>query len=264
MPSLSRLFASVRERLLDSGARPIPQADPERRRFFRRAGVGAAAAVGTGLFMPDDAWAGVEGRANEFGIRPGTVVDAQGRPMAASGLEPYVGEIMMTGWNFATRGWQLCNGQLLPVNQNSALFSLLGTVFGGDGVTTFALPDMRGRFPMQFGAGPGLSLHNLGARGGTEQTTLLTPNLPAHTHMVTPNQPVAAAAGTLRSPGGNVPAADPAGAAIYAPASAANASFGSQPGTTSATGGNLPVSIMPPFLTLNFQIALVGVFPSRT
>lgn len=104
------------------------------------------------------------------------------------GTDPFLGEISWFAGNFAPRGWAFCNGQLLSIAQNTALFSLLGTIYGGDGRTTFALPDMRGRSPMHFGTGPGLSARQIGERGGTEANTLSVGNLPAHTHTITPPQ----------------------------------------------------------------------------
>src|SRR5438270_2669849 len=96
--------------------------------------------------------------------------------------EPFLGEIRMFGGNFAPRGWSLCNGQLLPIAQNTALFSLLGTTYGGNGQTTFALPDLRGRVPLHWGQGPGLSNYDLGEQTGTESVTLLSTQMPAHSH----------------------------------------------------------------------------------
>ncbi|MCP3973971.1 MAG: phage tail protein [bacterium] len=102
------------------------------------------------------------------------------------GTDPYLGEISWFAGNFAPRGWALCNGQLLQISQNPALFSVLGTTYGGDGRTTFALPDMRGRSPIHMGTGPGLSNRRLGERGGSETTTISVANLPAHTHTISP------------------------------------------------------------------------------
>ena len=260
-PPFGRLLEAARTHLLDRGARPAP--DAGRRTFFRRAGAGALGVVGTGLLLPNEAWAATQERAAEFGITPGSVVDAQGRPVAARGAEPYLGEIMMCGWNFAARGWAFCNGQIMAISQNSALYSLLGTIYGGDGQSTFALPDLRGRFPTQFGSGNGLTPHDIGQRGGTESVTVTTAQMPAHQHAVTP-QPVAAAVGTLRSPVGNVPAADPEGELTYSPPSAGSGTFGGAAATTAMAGGSQPIQTMPPFLAINFQIALQGIFPSRS
>ena len=165
--------------------------------------------------------------------------------------EPFIGEIRMFGFNFAPRSWSFCDGQLLPINQNSALFSLLGTTYGGDGRTTFGLPDLRGRFPLHSGngsAGPGLTARNLGSKSGLQDTTL-----PAHTHSV----PVSANIGNETSPVGNVPAVANDGESNYSDTSTANSS--------TAVTGNSPVDTnMPPYLAINFCIALTGLFPSRS
>lgn len=171
--------------------------------------------------------------------------------------EPFIGQIMCAGFNFAPRGWAQLDGQLLPIAQNSALFSLLGTTYGGDGRTTFGLPDMRGRFLTHHGSGPGLTPRSMGERGGTEQHTLLSPQLPAHTHSVAPRASTARA--DALSPSGAVP-----GSLTRVPL------FAAAPGDTamaatesSAVGNNQPVPHMPPFVTVNCFIALEGVFPSR-
>jgi len=261
MPSLSSLLDAARRRV--SG--PPATADTDgRRRFFRRAGALGAAAVGTSLLAPDDAWAGVRERADRFGITPGTVVDAQGRAVSGSQDTPMLAQIIMFGSNFAPRGWAFCDGQLLAISQNSALFSLLGTIYGGDGRTTFALPDMRSRIPVHPGHGPGLSAYRLGEKGGRESVTLTAMNLPSHNHSHNHTQPVAVAAGTTRNPNGNVPASDNSGDFIYAAAAGAGQAF--QPVSTSSvnTGGNQSFPIMNPFLAVNFIIALQGIFPSRS
>lgn len=172
-------------------------------------------------------------------------------------MDPLLGEIIMFAGNFAPRGWALCNGQLLSIAQNTALFSILGTTYGGDGVTTFALPDLRGRVAIQPGTGPGLSTYNLGERAGTETNTLTISQLPAHNHMLVGSSQTADQAG----PGGHVLATEPTGStAIYnsaAPDQTLNAA------SISPTGNNQPVNNIQPFLCVNFIIALEGVFPSR-
>lgn len=170
--------------------------------------------------------------------------------------EPFLGMIIVVPYNFAPRGWAFCNGQILAIAQNTALFSLLGTTYGGNGQTTFALPDLRGRFPNSSGQGPGLSPYSLGQVSGTENTTLTINQMPQHIHAFTPlaNSNDASSA----KPAGKFPALTPGNA--YAP---------TQDGTTmgqqqvAPAGGSQPFSIMPPYLTLNFCIALEGIFPSR-
>ncbi len=256
------MSTSFLSRLL--GARRRPDAPPSDRRAFLRRASGADR-LHISSFLPDDAWEEVRARAEAAGITPGTVVDARGRPVEARGAEPFLGEIMMCGWNFAARGWAFCNGQLQSIAENNALFSLLGTIYGGDGRTTFALPDLRGRFPTQFGSGPGLMTHNLGQRAGAESVTQTMAQMPAHQHGVTP-QPVANVQATLRSPVGNVPAIDAGTPPIptHAPPADASGTFGGAATTTGLAGGTQPTPTMPPFLAVNFQIALFGIYPSRS
>jgi microcystin-dependent protein len=176
---------------------------------------------------------------------------------AAAQSEPLLGQIMCGAWNFAPRGWALLNGQLLPIAQNTALFSLLGTTYGGNGQTTFALPDLRGRVPMHWGQGPGLSSRDLGESGGTETNTLSVAQLPPHAHTVAPLGSNNDA--TAVSPAGKVPAAkarttlytDPVNLVAQAPT------------TTSAAGGGQPVNNVQPYLTFTCVIAVEGIYPSR-
>lgn len=174
--------------------------------------------------------------------------------------DPFVAEIRIFGFNFAPTGWAMCNGQLLPISQNTALFSLLGTTYGGDGKSTFGLPDMQGNVPMHPGQGPGLSDHFLGEMSGTQNVTLLLSEIPAHAHFV---GRASDQAGDSITPTNSVWATSPAGrgtAALYQPAPATGAM---QPNSLSPTGGGLPHNNMQPYLTLNFCIALQGVFPPR-
>jgi microcystin-dependent protein len=174
--------------------------------------------------------------------------------------EPFIGEIRMFAGNFAPRGWSLCQGQLLSIAQNTALFSILGTTYGGNGQTTFALPDLRGRAPMNPGQGPGLSPRTLGEQGGTETVTLLANQMPAHNHMLA----ASGAQGDQFSPEGHVPAVL-VDANTQQPAN----QYGASPNTTmnpasiSVAGGSQPHQNMSPFLCVNFIIALEGIFPSR-
>lgn len=171
--------------------------------------------------------------------------------------EPFLAEIIMFGGNFAPRGWALCNGQLLQISSNTALFSILGTTFGGDGRTTFALPDMRGRIPIHDGTGPGLSPYRLGQRGGTETIPLNANQLPAHTHAVQ----CANKGGNERSPVGAYPAVDGTGVAANFSDRPANATS-KWPETTNAGSGQAHNNVQP-FQCVNFIIALQGIFPSR-
>ena len=175
-------------------------------------------------------------------------------------MEGTIAEIRMFGGNFAPRGWALCQGQLLAIVQNTALFALLGTTFGGNGQTTFALPDLRGRVPVGWGQGPGLSNYDLGQVGGAESVTLLTTQLPAHNHSIT----ASSVAGTATAPAGNYPAvvvdptANPMSAyGTGAPLVQMNAA------SVAAAGGSQPHNNVQPFLGMNYIICLEGVFPSR-
>jgi microcystin-dependent protein len=170
--------------------------------------------------------------------------------------EPFVGEIRMFGGSFAPRSWALCDGQLLAVNQNDALFSLLGTTYGGDGRTTFGLPDLRGRIPLHAGSGPGLTPRSLGSRSGTESNTLNANQLPAHNHIF--NGTTNPAGDT--SPAGNLPGTA-AGSNLYNNASANLVAMDADMVATNGGGGSHN-NVMP-FLCVNFIIALFGIYPSR-
>jgi microcystin-dependent protein len=165
--------------------------------------------------------------------------------------EPFLSEIRIMSFNFAPKGWALCNGQLLPINQNQALFSLLGTTFGGDGRVNFALPDVRARTPIHVGSG-----HTLGERGGEQAHTLSSPELPTHTHTVNATTIPA----TTNSPGPTVLTAQSTSANLYA--SAAQNQVSMSPQMVANVGGSQAHLNMQPFLTLSFCIALQGIFPS--
>lgn len=169
--------------------------------------------------------------------------------------EPFVGEIRMFAGNFAPRGWAFCDGQLLAVSQNDALFSLLGTIYGGDGRTTFGLPDLRGRIPLHQGHGPGLSERRLGSKGGAEKVTLTTNQLPSHSHAWNANT----AAATGGSPQGKV-LATPSGFRLYQQTDP-NANLAAS--TIANTGGSQSHTNLMPTLCVHFIIALVGIYPSR-
>jgi len=170
--------------------------------------------------------------------------------------EPLLGSIMLFAGTFAPRGWAFCNGQLLPISQNSALFAIIGTLYGGDGRTTFALPDLRGRVPVGVGQGPGLSNYPIGQRTGVEQTFLTTANLPSHSHSLR----ASSSPGNSNSPEGNVPAVNRDGILHYGPA--ADVSMSSV-GITN-TGNGQAVNNIQPVLGMHYCIALQGIFPSRS
>ena len=176
---------------------------------------------------------------------------------AAQASDPFIGQIMCAGFTFAPRGWAELNGQILSIAQNTALFSLIGTTYGGNGQTTFALPDLRGRGLMHAGNGPGLTPRVQGESAGAEQVTLNNAQLPAHNHTVTPQGSPSDA--TLISPANGVPATK-ARTTLYAPGPG---TVPMSPVLTSPAGGNAPVPVMPPYLAVKCFIALQGVFPSQ-
>lgn len=169
--------------------------------------------------------------------------------------EPFIAEIKMFAGNFAPRGWSFCDGQLLQIAQNTALFSLVGTIYGGNGRTDFGLPDLRGRFPMHPGDGPGLTPRSLGQKSGTETHTLAVGQLPPHNHLIRSYDDDANRA----SPAGNVFANSAAGNLFSNQAPDADMSADAM----ANTGNGQSVNHVSPFLCVNFIIALVGIFPSR-
>jgi microcystin-dependent protein len=166
--------------------------------------------------------------------------------------QPFIGDIKMFGGNFAPYGYAFCNGQLMPISQNQALFALIGTTYGGDGVNTFALPDLRGRVPMHIGPG-----FVQGQRAGTETVTLLTTQLPVHNHTAGCTDGSANQA----SPKGNIWATEPNGITAFYTELAADATMNAN--VVSLAGGSQPHTNLQPLLAINFIIALFGVFPSR-
>ncbi len=170
--------------------------------------------------------------------------------------------IVMFAGNFAPRNWAFCQGQLLSIAQNTALFSLIGTIYGGDGRTTFALPDFRGRVPVGEGQGPGLSDYQLGQMSGTEQSTLTVAQMPSHTHQISAQVAVSNGNGTTDEAGNNV-LATTAGNNYAAPA-AANGNLGGVSAKEAPAGGSQPFSNMQPYLAMNFVICMQGIFPSRS
>ena len=172
--------------------------------------------------------------------------------------DPFVAEIRIFPFNFAPKGWAWCDGQLLPLSQNTALFSLLGTTYGGNGKSNFALPDLQGRAPMHPGQGPGLSLHDLGETGGSETVTLLESEIPAHSHTV---RAVGGDPADLQGPSSSRALARSANGFAFT-AGPANVSMASE--ALAPAGGDQPHNNMMPYLTFYFCIALQGVFPPRT
>ncbi|WP_183092707.1 phage tail protein [Nocardioides stalactiti] len=170
--------------------------------------------------------------------------------------DQFVAEIRIFAGNFPPTGWAFCNGQLMPISQNTALFSLLGTTYGGDGKSTFALPDLQGMAPMQPGQGAGLSLRDLGETSGASSITLLESEMPVHSHVLSAN---AVDPGDRATPGTDTVFAPSSGGKIYQ--STSNTTL--HPLALTLAGGSLPHNNMQPYLTLNFIIALQGIFPQR-
>jgi microcystin-dependent protein len=179
--------------------------------------------------------------------------------------EPFIGEIKMLGFNYPPLGFMLCSGQLISISQNTALFSLIGTYYGGDGQNTFGLPDLQGRVPLGQGQGNGLPNYLIGQQGGTTQRQLTVGNIPAHTHPaagITVNMPVANNNGDVSDPSAAYLAKGSSD--IYSSVSTAN-NYGplTVGGNTGITGSNAPIDITNPYLAINYSIALEGIFPSR-
>ncbi len=168
-------------------------------------------------------------------------------------MDPFLGQIILFAGNFAPRGWALCEGQLLSINDNQALFSLYGTTYGGDGRTTFALPDLRGRAPVSQGQGPGLSTYKLGQKGGSETNTITINEMPSHNH-------------TVHIPMNISETGEPSGVLgngdIYAEEATTGANYAGASSTH--TGSNIPVNNIQPYLAMNYIVALQGVYPSRS
>ncbi len=169
--------------------------------------------------------------------------------------QPFIGEIRMFGGNFAPAGWQFCDGQLLPISENDALFTLIGTTYGGDGQETFALPDLRGRVPLHMGTGQDGISYQIGQQGGVEEVTLTIQQIPSHTHPLLASNTTA----STQTPGGNIPAQG--AGQIY---TSANSPITLAPQAVAPDGGSQPHSNIQEYLTISFIISLFGIFPSQT
>jgi microcystin-dependent protein len=172
----------------------------------------------------------------------------------------FIGEIRIVGFNFAPVGWAICNGALMPIAGNEALFSLVGTTYGGDGQTTFGLPDMQGRIPIHQGQGPGLSNRVLGEKAGAESVSLTAPQIPAHSHPVNAST---VSAGAVASPAGQVWCANGNTAAAQFAAASATPKVPMAAPMVASTGSSLPHNNLAPFLVMNFVICLEGIYPTR-
>lgn len=181
--------------------------------------------------------------------------------------EPFIGEIKIFGFNFSPIGYDFCNGQSYSIAQNTALYSLIGTNYGGDGQVTFNLPNLQGRIPVGQGTGPGLPTYAIGENGGTTNVTLMASNMPPHSHVATGisvNIPVASGGGDTELPNGAYLAQSQGDFYSSAPTSGSNYGAVSVSGQTGLAGSNLPFSVANPYLSLNYCIATEGIFPSRS
>ena len=176
-------------------------------------------------------------------------------------MEGYLAQIIMFAGNFAPRSWAFCQGQILSIAQNTALFSLLGTTYGGNGQTTFGLPDFRGRVPVGTGQGPGLPSINLGEASGSHMTTLVITNMPAHNHTATVNVGVSDANASSTEGDGKILGAPAAN--IFAPANTAAGNMGGVSAAVGIAGGSQPFNNMQPYIGMNYVICISGIFPSR-
>lgn len=228
----------------------------ERRRARRQARVAEALARIPADYLSRSDWEAVQVRADAFGLVPGQRYGRRAdlAPAGAMTADPFIGLVTVVPYTFAPITWQECDGALLPISEYEVLFTLIGTTFGGDGQTTFAVPDLRGRIPMHAGNGPGLSSRVIGEQGGAEAVTLTTNQLPAHTHGLA----TAAAATT-----GSTANAIPANVDLSLPARYAPTVGGDRMAPTAGAGGSQPHDNLPPYLGLRFCIATQGLFPSQ-
>lgn len=181
--------------------------------------------------------------------------------------EPFIGEIKIFGFNFSPIGYDFCNGQSYSIAQNTALYSLIGTIYGGDGQVTFNLPNLQGRIPVGQGTGPGLPTYTVGENGGVKNVTLQTGNIPSHSHLaagISVNIPVATGGGDTDLPNGAYLAQAQGDFYSSSPTSGSNYGAVAMSGQTGLAGSNLPFSVANPYLSLNYCIATEGIFPSRS
>jgi microcystin-dependent protein len=179
-------------------------------------------------------------------------------------MEPYIGQVQLFSFNFPPKDWAFCDGRLLSIAQNQALFSLIGTTYGGDGITTFALPDLRGRTPIGFGQGPGLTSRQMGEESGAEAVTLISSQMPAHNHLLMASSQPA----TQSSPENHLLAVsngvdNSSDSPVNVNTYGTTATTTANPMAIGVSGGNQPHNNMQPYLAMNYCIALYGVFPSR-
>lgn len=184
-------------------------------------------------------------------------------------MEPFLGQLALFPYTFAPRSWADCDGQLLPISSNSALFSLIGTIYGGDGRTTFALPDLRGRVPIHLGTGPGLPTYSIGQRAGNYQTFLTVNNLPAHNHTATASVSATNAASSTPVAGESIGIPGSQSGRAFNPTlgyvnASPNVNLNSGTITVNNTGSNTAIDNMQPYLTMRWCIALQGIYPSRS
>lgn len=242
------LLDSFRRRLAD---RIAPASDPSRRDFVRRTAGAGAAVLGVGL-LSDEALAASQERAARFGIAPGTVVDARGRPKDPGVFEPMVGQIMAFGADFVPHGWTMCDGRTLDIEEYRSLWAVLAFTYSEAGVERFALPDLRGRALVGYGHGPGLSPRPHAAKGGAETVTLAPIHIPDHTHDVPST--------TLNSKGESASGATPGDSggptSLLAGHIAPDGTHASR-----SSGGGQPLATMSPFLAVTYCIAVEGVMP---
>lgn len=178
-------------------------------------------------------------------------------------MDPYIGQILLFAGTYAPLNWALCDGRLLPISQYEALFTIIGTSFGGDGQTNFALPDLRGRAPVCPGQGPGLSDYQYGQVGGASEVTLGADNLPPHTHQVVMNVGISTGNGSVNTPNANVPANSPSQNIYHAPGNTSGV-MGGVSVSADPAGNSQPVDIQQPYLAMNYIICVEGIYPSRS